>query len=350
MTRDENDRYREGDLNPDPKVGAKVMRDADAAKVMRGRDSDAPPRLVSLLDKAFGRMAARARGEEKPIPLPWPTLAEAVGGGLWPGGVHVLVGNTGSGKTQFCLQVAMEAAKAGIPALYVFLEAEETEIVARAAGIVTGKHWSALYLGRDLSEIGIAKKQTEAALRDLPLYAKIGIARGETSLAIDLEVDSIRREHPDGPLLVVLDFLQIVGGADDDLRKRIGDTVNKCAQVAREQNAAVLVASATSRENYFTLQGKRKDSSKDKNAELGKGDPSRFVGLGKESGDVEYAAKTVMALTQEPWGADGKPPAGGTVIHVAVAKVRHGKPSWVELRFDGRCYGEPTTPEVMPLR
>ena len=56
------------------------------------------------------------------------------------------------------------------------------------------------------------------------------------------------------------------------------------------------------------------------------GAPGRLVGLGKESGELEFAADTVLVLTQEPWEND-TPPRGGTVCHLALAKVRAGTPA-----------------------
>jgi predicted ATP-dependent serine protease len=66
----------------------------------------------------------RARGEEKPVPVPWPSVAREIGGGLWPG-CHVLVGNTGTGKTQFALQLALHAAEQGVPVRYVGFDLDQ---------------------------------------------------------------------------------------------------------------------------------------------------------------------------------------------------------------------------------
>ena len=83
---------------------------------------------------------------------------------------------------------------------------------------------------------------------------------------------------------------------------------------------------------------------------LGEGSAARFIGLGNESGEIEYAADTLLVLTQEPW-EDNTPPRGGTVCHLALAKIRADVPSWVELRFDGRAFTEPKdeAPGSIPL-
>jgi len=41
-----------------------------------------PRALGSVLDDALTRMERRARGEERPVPVPWSNVAAALGGGL----------------------------------------------------------------------------------------------------------------------------------------------------------------------------------------------------------------------------------------------------------------------------
>lgn len=310
-----------------------------------------PPRLGTLLPEAFARMRRRQSGEERPIPLPWPTLAAPLGGGLWPG-LHIFVGNTASGKTQWCLQTALHAARQGTPVLYVALEAGNVEYVARCLGLLANQLWSPLYHGR---HDGLARLITThtPALEALDVHVLFGPPHGWHAGELAKAAQALRTTYPEPapgqkPLLVILDFLQIIGtepGQRQELRERIGQAAYVGRAVAREQNAAVVLASSTSRENYLRLTGRRLGKKGvEKDEKLGEGDPIRFVGLGKESGEIEYAADSVIVLTQEPW-ADKTPPPGGTVCHLALAKVRDGKPDWVELRFDGRAFTEPKPEE-----
>lgn len=48
--------------------------------------------------------------------------------------------------------------------------------------------------------------------------------------------------------------------------------------------------------------------------------------MGKESGEIEFAADSVLVLLREPW-KDGRPPKEGTHVWLAVAKQRVGPPS-----------------------
>jgi hypothetical protein len=336
---DDNERLAAGALPDDPEADTVTMSAPTLA-----------PRLDALLPDAFARMRRRQSGEERPIPLPWPTLAAPLGGGLWPG-LHVLVGNTAAGKTQWCLQVAVHAAQSGTPVLYAALEAGDVEFVARCLGLVADQQWSPLYHGRHQGlERLIA--QHAPALEALPLHVLLAPPHGWHYGELPKAVQALRETYPekasgDTPLLVILDFLQIIGAEDgEDLRERIGRAAYVGRGVARTHNAAVLVASSTARENYLGLTGRTRNKSKGGAVEtekekLGHGPPGRFVGLGKESGEIEFAADTVLVLTQEPW-EDDTPPRGGTACHLALAKVRAGTPAWVALRFDGRAFTEPT--------
>ena len=73
----------------------------------------------AILDEALDRMERRVVGDERPIPLPWSNVSAALGGGLWGGTLVTLVGDTGSGKTQWALQLSVHAAEYGVPVCYV---------------------------------------------------------------------------------------------------------------------------------------------------------------------------------------------------------------------------------------
>jgi len=360
---DDNDRAQAGTMPDDPEDDAEPMTPPggkpEAAEISR------PLKLAEMLDGAVRRMAARADGSEKPIPLPWPKVEDALSGGLRQG-LHILVGNTGTGKTQWVLQAAIHAAQAGTPVLYIALEADDIEFVARCYGLASGKKWSPLALGTprdDLSDVEgkdprkavrddhlkVLNKHTDE-LKDLPLEVLLAPPLGWNYGDLEVLAKELRQTYQEpeyGTLLIVLDYLQIIGDdkSPKDLRERIGQAAYVCKHTARLHNAAVLVASSTARDNYLKLSGEQRDSKggvTKARIDLGRGNPSRFVGTGKESGEIEFSADTMMALTQERWGGN-EPPPGGTVCHLALAKVRAGKPGWVELRFNGSEFSEPVS-------
>jgi replicative DNA helicase len=309
----------------------------------------------SSTDALLARLHARHAGRETPIPLPWPSLGKALGGGLWPG-LHFVVGATGGGKSQFALQAALHAARHHVPVLYVALELAPLDLCARALGILDPRQpWSALYLGhRPVPQDpppGAVLPAVEQ-LRRLPVHWAVGTPHGWSHALLAPHAAALRTLYPRAPtMLLVLDFAQLLTGPEREVRERIGAAAYAARAVARDYHAAVLMLSSVAREHYAALVGDaRRAPGKvvppdgtargERDTPLGRGPAARFVGLGKESGDTEYAADSVLVLTQEPW-PDAGPPEGGTRVHLAVAKWRAGPTSWVPLRFNGSVFTEP---------
>jgi len=180
-------------------------------------------------------------------------------------------------------------------------------------------------------------------LRTLPISFEIAGPHGWPAKRLGAAVEDLQARwggKTGKPPLVVLDYLQVVASDPkerQDLRERIGRAAYEGRAVAREHDAAVLLVSSTARDNYKALSGEDKPWNRP---------ASTVVGLGKESGEIEFAADSVMALVAEPWrgrDSDGQacPPKDGTHVHLAVAKVRAGRSRWVEMRFDGGSFWEP---------
>ena len=300
--------------------------------------------VSAIKEAALRRMARRVEKTETPIPLLWSNLADALGGGLWPG-LHVLVGNTGSGKTQLALQIALHAAQHQIPVCYIGLELGHLDFIARLLGLLTDQKWSDLYLGKNNALAMIYEKQQAALdqLDHLPLDIQVAPSMGWGYPELMKIADEMRKQYPETldsdqkpiegsrPFLIILDFLQLVSGDDRELRERIGKAAYAGRNIARTYNASVLLISSTSRENYGKLDGGEKP---------GEGNPARMVGMGKESGEIEFAANSVLVLVKEPW-PDSTPPVGGSRCWIAIAKIREGTPKWVELNFNGSKFSLP---------
>lgn len=298
------------------------------------------PLLRDSVQAALEMMIRRAEGTERPIPLPFDGLGDLLGGGLWPG-AHVVTGPTATGKTALALQVALCAARAGSPVLYVGLELDTAQIVTRLLSQILSEqdarpvHWSSLYLGKDRGALERAVIASDA-LSQLPIHVEEAPPGGWSASTLVPRVQALREAHPDctGAPIVVLDFLQLVGpepdSRRDELRERVGRAAYAGRQCARQHGAAVLMLSSISRAaaKELGLLGKQ--------GELGRGDPADYVGLGKESGDIEFSADTVIALAREPKSESET--QGPTLVHLAIAKQRAGAPAWFLLRFNGSWF------------
>lgn len=342
----------------DAKVEAEA--DAETAKAV-AMDSLQAGKVGAFLDEAVTRMQRRHAKKERPIIVPWQSLADALGGGWWPG-MYVMVGNTGSGKSQLTLQAALWAARAGTPVLYIGLELGRVDLVARLVSLMASKEkWSELYLGKSASLPTLRETYAEQLkeLQELPFHLDIGGPFGWSYSELPARVRAMRELYPetDGPgsrpMLVVLDFLQLVSspeGVREELRERIGRAAYVGRAVARDYDAAVLMVSSTSREHYGKLDANLQEKdAKGKPKENVEPSLVALVGLGKDSGEVEYAADAVLALRRQAWiGKDA--PADGTTIRLAVAKGRAVVPDWVELRFNGSRFSEPNTAPMGRVR
>lgn len=298
-------------------------------------DAEVTP-LDGLLDQTFARLRRRASREEVPIITPWRALNRALGRGLWPG-LHVLVGNTGTGKTQLALQLALHAARRRVPVVYLAFETRPDELLARAASLVDKRlFWSDLWRGA-VEEHALARIEADcrAELAGLPLLIKNASPYGWRRDSLLPLLERVRDRHRRAPLLV-LDYLQIVGGDErEDQRTRIQRAAYCAAEAAQKMDATAILLSSTARANYDALGGRKKK------VKPPESDPTDLVGAGKESGEIEFGADVVLVLVREK---DAEPEAGqeaGDANWLAIAKLRAGRPGWVKLRFDGSRFSEP---------
>jgi replicative DNA helicase len=183
----------------------------------------------------------------------------------------------------------------------------------------------------------------------------------ETANAIGWSYQDLRRvaaEHK--PRLIVLDYAQLVSSPVDakrreELRETIGNVAKASRDLARQPGGpAILALSSTARSNYGALDGTgdADDTEKSKRKALGKGDPARLIGLGKESGELEFTADCVLVLGQNPEPEEKEtPPGEPRETWLGVAKGRGFARSWVRMTFDGSRFEEPeeATPAAVAL-
>jgi len=330
--KDLNDMLKDGTLPADPFDGAEPYSapaepKAEPEAGPGGLDKEAPW-IGGFLDSALAQMERRRTGEELPVSLPWPKLKQKLSGGLWPG-CHLLTGGTGTGKSQFALQIALHAAKQGQPVLYVGLELGPTDLVARLLGLMSGQQWSQLWHGKS-PEPGQEHLQL---LRGLPIRMAVAPPKGWDHTRLYRLAAEMRAGKPKGPLLMVVDYLQLVsspaGEAGQTIAERISSVGYAARAAAREHDIAVLLLSSVARDKIDTK------------AKPGGGPAQAMQGHGKYSGDLEFAGDTVLAFVPEPWPNPDRPPAEGTTVHLAIAKQRAGRAGWTELMFDGCQFTEP---------
>jgi hypothetical protein len=318
----------------------------EIAKAAKKKALPPPRRLGELLAPAMARVDRRARGEEKPIPLPWPVLADHFGGGLWPG-VHYLTKGTGIGGTQLALQLAVHAGRAGFPCLYGALEMGDFDLGVRAIGNESGVPWSALYTGCAGDAYLARAREVVACLDGLPIHVEVTKPMAYSVADLVAAFEQVRALYPgEQPMLGVVDFLQLFGdepNADHELRQRIANASYALREVSVRLNVAVLAISSIAREGLKRLPDMltqaglvwdEDDSARPVNRRML--DPDAIVGLGKESGEIEYSGDSVSVLARVGGTFDGH----GCDVIFATAKGRATGAMWSPLHFTGYRYEE----------
>lgn len=324
-----------------------VVRIAQEEIAKNGGQSTPPIEIKELIGDAMSRVDRRTAGLDKPVPTPWRQLNETMGGGLWPG-AHFLVAGTGVGKSQLSFQIALHAARMGIPVGLIALELDQMQMVVRLSAEQAGlEQWSHVYNGKaGESDIARVKKAAEEVGR-MSIVTDFGRAMGWSASRLAHVVETMRDRHPSGPALVVLDFVQLIAaeeGKQIDLRERIGRAGYAARELAREKDVTVIIVSSTARENYKKLSQTMKELRLGKSPKHNGGffrkvwAPDNLIGMGKESGELEYAADSVHVLLQPATPADcheeiTRTRLNGRVVVCATVKVRAGFPSWFALGF-----------------
>ena len=336
QVKDDNDiLQRHGVEALDPEQGLVEATALDASKTAVAELRLA--RIERCYDEAVDRMFARVEGREVPIRLPWNSVNRALGGGFWPG-LHVLVAASGVGKSQWALQTTEAACTAGIPVLYIGLELDKMALVARLLGIRAHCQWSGLYLGNDHLNLKRATRNHGGSLVSWPLYIDVSPPMGWHYDELHRKTKALRTLHPKGSCLIVLDYLQLVtGDKRDDLRERIRQASYAARAAARDCNASILLISSVAREHYPFLTGQRRINDQGP----GQGNPARFLGVGKESGEIEYAADSVLVLGHDGNIAVSEGGSSPRTVHLGIAKLRAGATQWISLIFDGNRFFEP---------
>lgn len=307
-------------------LGGSPLESVQAELGLALKGAQAAPRVGRVgddLDDLIEVMWAHREGQRAPLTTPWSAVNGVLGGGLWPG-MHVLVGGTGAGKTQWAVQTSVAAARAGVSVLYLALELSRRDMAARVVGALSGAPWSQILRGtldeQDIPRVVAAAREA----RDLPLHTECGAPFGYGAETLAARAWSLR------PSLIVLDYLQLCAGRyGEEPRTAVGRISYVARTLARDLDATVLVLSSTARANYAELVN---DPSRE---------PSDMVGLGKESGEIEYAADSVMVLAKH-----AERPRGRVLV---VAKNRHGPLGRAELDWTGTAFVEGDLPEEISL-
>ena len=268
-------------------------------------------RFDSLVDEIVANATesheARLSGVPRVPVTGWNKLDERIGGSLPPQGTTVVLGNTGAGKTAFCLQMAAQCA---FPALYVTTEMTPAELFRRQMARVCGQ-----FLGRIKSgelhprEIEAMARKTASAL---PNLCFVDATRGPATLSFLHDCSHIVRGDAAKLLLVVDSLHTWIRGAGSGAPEY--EALNSGLvglQTLSHQIASPIVVICEQSRASMDSGG------------VNSGAGTRFIEYGAEIVFDLQAAKEVDAL-------------GETPVTLRLAKTRHGAAgSTVKFAFNG---------------
>ena len=303
-----------------------------------------PLALAARRESVLAHLRRRRDKVDRAIETPWPDLNDQLGGGWWPG-VHVLIAGTGAGKSQLVIEAGTDAAAEDRAAVgYVALELDDVGMLSRIASRLAARDskplsWSAISRG-DIDPDGEDMMRAWQRMDHLPFHLDTGSGYGWSVDNLKTMADGLRAAYPDKPLLLVVDFLQLIGGDGRDNRERVGKASYAARQIAREYQAAIVLISSTPRQSYnlfgdagFTTAGIQTEGGR--RVILS---PDVLVGLSKETGEIEYAADSVTVMGRIPRDRIPAGPGGFSPVLLATAKLRADPPSWCVLDSNGQTF------------
>jgi replicative DNA helicase len=267
-----------------------------------------PDDAVSL-EALVARIDATAPGTPAPdtVTSGFPSLDRVLGGGFRRQDLIVLGGDVGSGKSALALAMAVRAAQAGVPTLFLSGEMSPERVLERALALEGRAAIDDLRLGRLDAAARVAVGAAAVRLRDVPL-----LLRPLLGESFD-EITSL--DEVPGRSFLVVDSLQLAPTPQPAgrLDERIALVVRALKALAVERNVAVLAVAQ--------LPGHRRD----------RADPRPALDDLGALGSIKQNADLVLGIYREEMYRPGHGVEGATEL--IVAKNRNGPTGFVDLYF-----------------
>jgi replicative DNA helicase len=237
----------------------------------------------------------------------WP-LFDLATGGLELGSITLAVGFQGSGKSSWAAQVGAHHAQHA-PCVYYLGEMSPRMLAARIIGQRTGRAWQDVLRGK------LTDAEMHAVLDPLHLY--IVPRSTDPVAAIGAAVAEARASGVPGPIMLVIDYVQLLADVGADMRVQTAATVRALQKLVEDQDLVSVWLSQTSRTNSKRIRE-------------GTDDSIDLADTGAETAELERSATVQLTLSYQP--------KDDTRVHdviVAVGKRRFGGPTKLYFRYDG---------------
>jgi replicative DNA helicase len=272
----------------------------------RQDDGATPEGLVARIDATVPGLAADT------VPSGFPSLDRMIGGGFRRQDLAVLAGDVGSGKSALALAVALRAALAGVPTLYLSGEMSPARVLERALAIEGHAAIDDLRQGRLDAAARAAVGAAAVRLRDAPLLLRRLL--GERYEEITDSLDQVP-----GRGLVVVDSLQLMASPQRATRlaERVVLAVRALKALALREDLTVLAVAQLPRHR------------------ASRPDPRPTLDDLGAFGAIKQYSDLVLGIYREEMYRPGQGIEGATEL--IIAKNRNGPTGFVDLYFTPRC-------------
>ncbi len=215
------------------------------------------------------------------------------------GGIAVIMGGSGSGKSSLVANMLIRHARDHGPAIALSIELPADELAARIVGIKCDASWEDALRGR------VPLEHVREALA-LPRMAVID-RRDATIANLRACAEAMRAEYPGQPILAAIDYAQLLHSNEREMRMRVADAFDQIDDVAREQRLVAIAVSQMGREGARAArEGER----------LG----IETADLGAETAAIERFATITLTI-----GKSGEPREDGSKsVELSMGKSRMG--------------------------
>lgn len=231
-----------------------------------------------------------------------------------PGGLVVIIGPSGGGKSSLTASLLVNHARFSGPAIYLSAELPGDEIAARMIGMQCDSSWEDVLRGR------LSDDFMRQAL-DLPRLAIVERSDA-TPRALVQTIVEFKAMFPGEPVLFAIDYTQIFGAVSDlaEARLRMSSVMAEVDQISRSHRAVGIPVNQMSRANAKAAREGDK---------LG----AETADMAAESAAIERFATVTLAIG----GLKKVNEEGDQAGQLSVGKARMGGGDTVfPIRFEGR--------------
>lgn len=308
-----NKHIRKGDIPPTLMKQALTHALSDAL-----RQAAAPATLDFSVRDLLGEYWTQVRKRRDTASTGFAQLNEILSGGIEAKRLVVVLGAPNTGKTTFVHQISDHVADSGRPVLYVTSEDGPSELMAKTLARIGSINYTAVLKGYESEEKKINLALTRQ--QDRLSTDRLRYLDASSGITMDIIREKAREHftrydeaHGGGPGVLVVDYLQRVARSikarsslSSDLREVVTMLTEQLRALANELNCGVIVIASQHRGGYK------------------RGEDSSSLASAKESGDIEYTADVLMALSEDD---KRMAPMPMTAVNLFIDKNRQGKKS-----------------------